>query len=59
MMFAQYTLGEDSIVPIVKERMNTYQETRLSMSLREVRNLFSGVNGTDGLTCIFMMSKVI
>lgn len=23
-----YTLGEDSIVPIVKERMNTYQETR-------------------------------
>ena len=23
-----YTVGEDSIVPIVKERMNTYQETR-------------------------------
>ena len=23
-----YTIGEDSIVPIVKERMNTYQETR-------------------------------
>lgn len=23
-----YTLGADSIVPIVKERMNTYQETR-------------------------------
>lgn len=24
-----YTIGEDSIVPVVKERMNTYQETRL------------------------------
>lgn len=23
-----YTIGEDSIVPVVKERMNTYQETR-------------------------------
>ena len=23
-----YTIGEDSIVPIIKERMNTYQETR-------------------------------
>ena len=23
-----YTLGQDSIVPVVKERMNTYQETR-------------------------------
>ena len=23
-----YTIGQDSIVPIVKERMNTYQETR-------------------------------
>ena len=23
-----YTIGEDSIVPVIKERMNTYQETR-------------------------------
>lgn len=23
-----YTIGQDSIVPVVKERMNTYQETR-------------------------------
>ena len=23
-----YTVGQDSIVPVIKERMNTYQETR-------------------------------
>ena len=23
-----YTIGQDSVVPVIKERMNTYQETR-------------------------------
>ena len=34
-----YTIGEDSIVPIIKERMNTYQETRALKALNNGKEL--------------------
>ena len=55
-----YTIGEDSIVPIVKERMNTYQETRPIQVLgggKEEKSLSNGANATDGHTFIYTMTK--
>ena len=34
-----YTIGEDSIVPVIKERMNTYQETRSLKTLNGGKEL--------------------
>ena len=34
-----YTIGEDSIVPVIKERMNTYQETRALKTLNGGKEL--------------------
>lgn len=34
-----YTIGQDSIVPIIKERMNTYQETRRLHALNNGKEL--------------------
>ena len=34
-----YTIGQDSIVPIIKERMNTYQETRRLQVLNDGKEL--------------------
>ena len=34
-----YTIGEDSIVPVIKERMNTYQETRNLKTLNNGKEL--------------------
>ena len=34
-----YTIGKDSIVPIIKERMNTYQETRPLYALQHGKQL--------------------
>ena len=34
-----YTIGEDSVVPVIKERMNTYQETRSLKTLNGGKEL--------------------
>jgi len=34
-----YTIGQDTLVPIIKERMNTYQETRPLMALADGKEI--------------------
>ena len=37
--FCSYTIGEDSIAPIIQERMNTYQETKRAFTLNNGKNI--------------------
>ena len=54
-----YTIGQDSVVPVIKERMNTYQETRPLRVLNGGKKLFNGVSVMVGHTFIYMMIRVI
>ncbi len=49
---APYTIGQDTLVPIIEERMNTYQEVRPSLPLATARSSYSGASATAGPICI-------
>ena len=54
-MYVTYTFGADSIVPMVKERMNTYRNTSIHV-LKGGKSLF-GSEARDGWSTFTYMTK--